>query len=393
MSTEEKGPAQHHPYVSDQRMHDVNAPGTGGSGWITVESLRAANAEETGVALVLVLSLIALLGVFVGAYALVATMHVTLGESLRHSDRARFVAGTGVEAWLSRVRADAVSPDTPPVDHFGESWGWGGTLLPGVPATERVYVPSLKTNPRTEEAGYFELVRLEDEGGKIDLRDPPADPGRDTASLAGGGVGGRSFTRKQARRVLRFVRKHPHQLMTLGGLLGVKGIGPGSLPSIRRVYSPYRSKLLNVNTAPYEALRGLQVNPAGHAPTFMTRAMAEAVMARRSCSSVARSPHRIRPEDYRPGCSSSNPFVGPKDLCTYLNREQPGNVIHKVSCDVLEQHVTASSSGFLSAVVRGVALDENGGTVAETCLGVVVHRGSRADLQTVHRRRQSCSSR
>lgn len=379
----------------------MNPPGTGDSELPTAEPFRSTRTDETGVALVLVLSLIALLGMFVGVYALVATMHVTLGESLRHAARARLVARTGMEAWLSRVRADAISPDTPPVDHFGEPWGWGGTLLPGVASTERVYVPSLSAHPRAETVGYFELVRLEDEGGKINLWDPPAEPGRDTASLAGGGAGGRSFNRKLAGRVLRFVRKHPDRLMTLGGLLGVRGIGPGSLPSIRRIYSNYRTSTddepLNVNTAPYESLRGLQVNPDGRTPATMTRAMAEAVIARRSCSSIARAPHRIRRENYRPGCHSKNPFVSAEDLCTYLNEEQPGNVIHEISCGVLEQYAAVSSGGFLSAVVRGVALDENGGTVAATCLGVVVDRRARSSgsgpLEVVHRRRQSCSSR
>lgn len=351
-------------------------------------------------ALVLVVVLIALMGVFVGAYALRATMHLTLGGSLARSGRARSAARTGLEAWLSRVRADAVSPDTPPVDHFGEPWGWGGTLLPGVPTTERIHVPSLETRPRPEDHGYFEIVRLEDEGGKINLRDPPADPGRDTASLEGGGVGDRSFTPDEARRVLRFVRQHPGRLITMGGLLGVRGLGPGSLPSIRRVYSNYRASTddepINVNTAPHESLRGLQVNPAGTSPTFMTRAMAEAVIARRSCSSPGRTPHRIPREDYTRGCPSSNPFVSVGDLCAYLNARQPGNAAGGVSCDVLKQYATTRSNGFLRAVVRGVALDEAGGTVAETCLGVVVDRRARSDgsgpLEVVHRRRQSCSS-
>lgn len=351
-------------------------------------------------ALVLVVVLIALMGVFVGAYALRATMHVTLGGSLTRSDRARSAARTGLEAWLSRVRVDAISPDSPPVDHFGEPWGWGGTLLPGIPTTERIHVPSLETHPRTADHGYFEIVRLEDEGGKINLRDPPADPGRDTTSLEGGGVGERSFTSNEARRVLRFVRAHPDRLVTMGGLLGVRGLGPGSLASIRRVYSNYRGSTddesLNVNTAPYESLRGLQVNPAGTSPTFMTRAMAEAVIVRRSCSSLGRTPHRIPREDYTRGCPSSDPFVSVEDLCTHLNARQPGNAVSGVSCDVLKRYARTTSNGFLRAVVRGVALNETGGTVAETCLGVVVDRRARASgsgpLEVVHRRRQSCSS-
>lgn len=357
--------------------------------------------DETGFALAAVLVLIALLGVGVGTYALTTSVHVTLGDALTRSGRSSTVAEAGVEAWLSRVRMDPSSPDTAGVDHFGEPWGWGGHLLPGVSYDEPVYVPSLETRPGERTIGFFRVLRLEDEGGKINLRDPPAEPSLQVDSLEGGGVTERSFGPERAKRVLEFVREHPDQLMTLGGLLGVSGIGPASLREIRRVYSNYRTKnrdhRINVNTAPYEALRGLQVNPGGTSPIFMTEPMAEAVIARRSCSPIDRAPHRISREDYSPGCGSSRPFRTVDELCRHLNLRRPGGVLDSVSCGVLKRHATTGSNGFLRAVVRGVTLNDAGGTVSETCLDVVVDRrgrnGGPAPPTLVHRQPRSCPSR
>ncbi len=357
--------------------------------------------DDAGFALAAVLVLIALLAVGVGSYALTTSVHVTLGEALTRTGRAPAVAEAGVEAWLARVRLDPPAPDTAGVDHFGESWGWGGELLPGIAYDEAVYVPSLETRPGERTLGFFRIVRLEDEGGEINLKDPPADPSLQVDSLEGGGVTERSFGPERAERVLGFTRDHPDQLMTLGGLLGVHGIGPGSLRGIRRVYSNYRRKdgdrRINVNTAPYESLRGLQVNPGETSPTFMTEAMAEAVIARRSCSPIDRAPHRIRLEDYSPGCGSSRPFRTVGELCGHLNLKQPGGVIEPVSCEVLKRHATTSSNGFLRAVVRGVTLNDEGQTVSETCLDVVVdRRGPSEDPAPptlVHRQPRICPSR
>lgn len=362
---------------------------------------RGNPADEDGFVLAAVLVLIALLGVGVGTYALTTSVHVTLGEALRRSGRGDIVAEAGLEVWLSRVRLDPPAPDTDGVDHFGEPWGWGGKLLPGVSYHEPVYVPSLESRPREQTIGFFRIARVEDEGGKINLRDPPADPPLQVDSLEGGGATDRSFGPVRAGRVLGFTREHPDQLLTLGGLLGVHGIGPASLREIRRVYSNYRRKngdhRINVNTAPYESLRGLQVNPTGTSPIFMTEPMAEAVIARRSCSPIDRAPHRIRREDYSTGCGSSRPFRTVTELCRHLNLRQPGGVIGQVNCEVLKRHATTNSNGFLRAVVRGVTLDDDGGTVTETCLDVVVDRRglheNPASPTLVHRQHRSCPAR
>lgn len=157
------------------------------------------------------------------------------------------------------------------------------------------------------------------------------------------------------------------------------GVVPGrstsrtnNMDDYEHVYTTMRSDTtnsrVNVNTASYEALKGIQVNPEGTTPTFMTDEMAREIIETRSCESNYRFGDTLPVENYE--CNNNNPYVSTIQACEQLNTTAH---LPSLDCDVFTKTTTVSSGGIFRAEVRGVVV-EDGAVQSESIWEVMVDR-------------------
>lgn len=359
-----------------------------------------------GFALVFVLWFLGLVTALVALGEVYARLHREIGRSVTHLHRARTLARSGTEAWMGQLRVDARENDP---DHHGENWGWGGRLARGVPVNVPVYLPSFAVNARPGDYGFFLVQRIEDLSGKINLmvegsdthprfdtrRDRPFDTGVYRVRGAGG-VYYRNLSADAAGSVIRYARAKtptngdtwwsPGELLTnepdgsSGSLVaGSASTWHESTQVTTGLNPPADGKKINLNTAPYEALRTLPVREDLSA--FLTQSEAENLIESRSGEDpVSRDEHpefHVHEQDYRDGDES--PFTGASEACDVPYVTIPD------CAGVFSRSATVRSRGLFRVVVLGVSLRSNGDTLGVVRLETMVDRRG-GTLEVLYRR-------
>lgn len=285
------------------------------------------------------------------------------------------------------------------VDHLDEEWAWGGKLFTlaadSIPLGDPICVPSMTSCPNPTSTmpagdfGFFEFLRIEDESGKINVLNPPIQTGYETEphslklgkgneDSAGASINsddpsvpGRSFlgafhTYTPAKDIADYPDSSPTLWMSPGGMMTVGGIVPGeagyvnnTMDDYEHVYTTMRSdtqnRRININTAPYEALKAIQIQPEGSDPTFLTEAMAKKIIETRSCESSYTPGETLPLENY--DCTDNTPFFTGRQACQFLNSSK--DVSNTINCTIFASNATTSSGGIFRAEVRGVVVEDS----------------------------------
>ncbi|MFB6344287.1 MAG: hypothetical protein ABEK50_00735 [bacterium] len=287
------------------------------------------------------------------------------------------------------------------VDHFGESWGWGGSVEGSVQLNERIYLPSLSNNGEGNNYGYFKFKRIEDESGKIDLltRGRDSSTASDTWELtsemarkeSGDAKIYRALSTSSPNKVQRAYEYPKGNLdidthwLSYGEIFtnrkgGTEPFLTGTLGQFKEythVYTGYREesnrKHLNINTAPYESLLTIPIKSydGSNAPNFVTHDMALEIIKQRNGGQPAdkeESDYYIIPnESY--GDDSSEGLQRYDPICSDLK-----DLHSNFNCSTFRQHTTFKSEGVFRAVILGVAQNDEGDTIGTTTLDAVVDR-------------------
>jgi hypothetical protein len=297
------------------------------------------------------------------------------------------------------------------VDHFDERWGWGGEIVDGIPMTSKVFLPSLKSSYQPGDIGYFKITNIEDESGKINLladgRNP--DSAADRSKLyIGNDLRRANITEGDAKAIINFANENiagdswasPGDFFTAdenvsnpgtllaGGLdvwLKRRHVYTGSLPS-----SYPDTKSININTAPYEALRSIPIS--ANEEHFVTEKMAKELIEFRSGDAVSENSNTnitIPQENYQNNNEPTNPYNystarSACDLSTFKNEGD-------FNCDAFSKYVRTNSAGIFRVIVRGVAVDSSGDTQGSTKMEAMVDRtgltdGSGDGMKVIYKR-------
>ncbi|MFB6344602.1 MAG: hypothetical protein ABEK50_02340, partial [bacterium] len=293
-------------------------------------------------------------------------------------------ASNDASHWNNRTRPDGTPGEVPFVEHHGEQWGWGGEMkLSGVTVEldKPICFPSLvNCNPDNLQGGslgYIEFLRIEDESGKMNIINPPTEAGYDTYSLRlGADVAGsepdseaRSFlgahhSYDPSKNIYNIDHSDSELWLSPGGLVAPEDVvykgedyQSNSLDEYEHVYTTMRSdtgnRRINLNTAPYESLHGIQINPSSSSdPMYMTEKMVEKIIERRNCKNTFKSGETLADENY--DCSDYRPFYTVAGACDYLQSD----VTTPINCSTFQNYASVSSGGIFKAVIRAVVTED-----------------------------------
>ncbi len=276
-------------------------------------------------------------------------------------------------------------------DDFTECWGWGGEFFgdgSGVHLGDTVYLPSESTTYTDGDYGYFKIVDIQDEAGKQNLVTPPTKKALDTEDEPAA----RSLTSTQSTQVMN---RADSQWLTGGDMMYISDLGVKRVmnPDSGRinVYSVYRegmdSKAININTASYESLRGIQMNSDTTADpaAFLTDDMARAIIEQRSgltgtavmenLSDIL-ALEKTEQDQYASG-SGASPFSAEKTACSLL---EDGS--DNFECTTFKQYSKVNSDGIFRARVVGVPLTSEGKKGVQVRLEAVVDRSELVEYDT-----------
>lgn len=253
-------------------------------------------------------------------------------------------------------------------DHHHEVWGWGGEIISGVAMGDTVYLPSGDSSAQNGDIGLFVIEKIEDESGKHDLKTPPS-----VGAIDGGNATLRTFSFPVSQYVFD---RNEEEWITSGDMMAIDDVGKGKWIEARSLYSSYREgDEININTALFEALRGIQVNPA---PEFLAQDDALAIIENRSPLTNITAPtnaEEAQQLDRDEAKSYQNtggvPFTRATQACDVID---PANYSYGFSCSIFANHVRTSSEGVFRAVVRGATIDGNGDVIGSSLFEIIVDR-------------------
>lgn len=253
-----------------------------------------------------------------------------------------------------------------------DQWGWTGNLIGSAQTSDSIYVPSLETSRQPGDVGVFEVMRIEDESGKHDLKSPPS-----LTALTSEVSLDRTLSNPIAQNV---ITKSDSVWMTTGDLLDVSGVNTTNYDHFQHSYSVHRKEgpegdRININTASYEALRGIQIssNP-GTTPAYVTDEMAKDIIERRSGSNQSVSDpdndgyYELNEEVYDGG--TPRPFYNiynVEDLQSFENTPSFNNF-------TFLNFATVRSEGIFTVYLRGIHFNAIGRENGETVYRAVVRR-------------------
>jgi|GEM_PF-4406417 len=277
--------------------------------------------------------------------------------------------------------------------NFHEDWAWDGEIFGGNSIGDTVYMPSLSGSPADNDVGYFRITRIEDESGKQDLRNPrPLDCDEsvagDTTSCVLGSYtqdedkSGRTMYEEWAEKI--YARDADEWVNTSDLYFLTKDVfDNNSEPvavqryrALRSSYSAFRTdepQKVNINTATWEALRGIQVtdsNSSNGDTTMLSNDMAMDIIDERGANlsgeldsddyDLFRNHHfpELSPE----ASGGGKPFESITDACDLLE----DNYGDDFDCDVFSEYAMVESEGIMWIQIEGGSI--NGGQVRTSAL-------------------------
>lgn len=274
-------------------------------------------------------------------------------------------------------------------DSYWDPWGWKGEIFSGVSMSDTVYLPSGSSSPQDGDIGGFRIVKIEDEGGKQSLQAPPSLLALDTSD------GARTFTNSEADEIINGDGSKNYAWLTPGDLVHIGGEGMTALTEKRHSYSVYRDTSvakpipININTASYESLMGIQIHSDPSSldskeDGFMTEDMAKRLIDQRSGQAVSSNncvgnsscdDHfpELSKVAYPPNSSGSG-FSSTQEACDILK-----SMNDNFECGTFKKYTTIESTastggGVFSVWVKGFTLDKDGKILSELFLEAVVDR-------------------
>lgn len=356
---------------------------------------------ESGFSLIMSLWLLALIGIISSMFAYQALQQIRMSDAMTRRGNAHVLARAGLELWMGQLRSDAITNN--PYDSFSENWGWGGEWKQGVDMGDTVYVPSGQSSYQPGDRGFFKLMLVQDESGKHDLRDP-LNTGSDTItaiqSLDGDSdpdeaPGLRTLNdRKASNLVTSSSGPADTQWISAADMIWVSWIGPATWREYRNIGSPYRNDgKINVNTAPYEALLGIQMRSKSDSDStncmdidrcayFVRDQIARTLMESRSGVSSLDEPsntgeaeqlYHDEKQGYLSG--SGTPFTTKQDACDAITTANP-NYEMDFQCSEFKNHIRVDSEGVFRVKIEGGTVNSSGEKLNEIVIEAYVDRST-----------------
>jgi len=278
--------------------------------------------------------------------------------------------------------------------HYLADWAWGGEIADGVSVGDTVYVPSFSDSFQEGDFGYFRITAIHDESGKQDL-DNPREVDCEGADYDGC-VLGEHLDTGRTMRIYSFaeeIMERDVEWVTTMDLMHVGHIGPERIAAFRPSYSAYRkseAERVNINTASWEALMGIQIAD-GDPPEFMTDDMARELIEIRSGSGDVDGdlPVDSTTDDEYPELgpeyvtNQADTFSHVTEACDVLEDE------NDFDCNVFSQYAMTGSEGLLWVEITGGRLNTEGDVMSSTHLQALVDRRPLAlgePLEVVYKR-------
>lgn len=284
--------------------------------------------------------------------------------------------------------------------HYEADWAWGGEILPGIDMSDTVYIPSMGTTPEDNDIGYFRVARIEDESGKQDLVNPrevDGDDVSDSGYVLGEHVDG-SSDHERARTfypgthgshsedwIVDIFEKGDKWVQTVD-MMALNEIGPERFFARRSSYSTYRrdhNERVNINTATWEALKGVQMaGPPVDDPDspvhFLTDEMVEKIIDARGEEvsdelPIMHSSSTDYPELSPQALGDGDTISATQEICDLFDEEEPDGY-ENFNCDVFQEYTMPASEGILFVQIVGGPLDENQEVHSQKTLEAVVDR-------------------
>lgn len=351
--------------------------------------------EQDGFSLVMALWLMALLGIAGSMFAYQSIQQSRMTDAVIQRENAHSLARAGVELWMSRLNQDPTTHDA-----FTDSWGWGGQLKDGISTGDTVYVPSGSSDYQDGDIGYFRIERIEDESGKHNVKDPLnagtnellAARALDGDSDPDEAPGLRTLTQRQSENMAdKSTIPTDTGWISPGDMLYVSYLGESKFEEYKQIGSVYRTDgKINVNTAPYETLLGVQMrNFSDTDPSncdddpcvyFLDDEMArEIIMQTRSGASLsepsnaeeAAALYDQERTSYQNG--SGDPFETRDEVVNAIQSASP-EYIEDFQDTTFRSKIRVDSEGIFRVLVRGVSMDAKNDPVNAVTLEAFVDR-------------------
>ncbi len=275
--------------------------------------------------------------------------------------------------------------------HFGADWFWGGEIVPGVSMGDTVFIPSFGSSPEPADFGYFRVEKIHDESGKQDLNNPRT---ASCISDAGGWVDndgcvlGEHTDTGRTMRLFNWaedIMTRSRPWLTTFDLLDISNIGSARARALGASYSAYRqdfSDMVNLNTASWEALRGIQMagEPHGSGDTqFITNQLALEIIRLRGAPPevLAQLPVSSTSDDHFPelgplaAAGNGELFDDIIELCDQLEQSEHAG---DFDCNVFQQYAMLGSEGIVQVEVVGGRIDGQGSPLSRSTVQAVVDR-------------------
>jgi Tfp pilus assembly protein PilX len=351
--------------------------------------------EQDGFSLVMALWLMALLGIAGSMFAYQSIQQSRMTDAVIQRENAHSLARAGVELWMSRLNQDPTTYDA-----FTDNWGWGGQLKDGTNMGDTVYVPSGNKDFTEGDIGYFRIERIEDESGKHNVKDPLnagtnellAARALDGDSDPDEAPGLRTLSQRQSENMAdKSTVPTDTGWISPGDMMYVSYLGESKFEEYKHIGSIYRTDgTINVNTAPYETLLGVQMrslsdtNPKNCEEDpcvyFLDDEIArEIIMQTRSGASLsepsnseeAAALYDQERTSYRNG--SGNPFETKDEVVNAIQSAGPEK-IEDFQDTAFKDNIRIDSEGVFRVLVRGVSMDAKNDPVNAVTLEAYVDR-------------------
>ena len=271
------------------------------------------------------------------------------------------------------------------VDSYHRAWGWEGTIFNGIAMGDTVYVPSLQSSVQNGDIGLFRIRKIEDESGKQDLVRPRNLACQELIGAASCTLGEHTSDGR-TMRLFSFAQdiidRDTDAWFKTADLLAINNLSQNRFEARRSSYSALRPNAatdtkttVNINTASWEALRGIQMSgpPVGSGDVHMvTDEMAKAIIDERGSDVSSELPitsgddyPELSPEAYPGG----TPFESSSEACDLIGGLDPN-----FQCNVFSEYTTVTSEGRFWVEVEGVSLNSNGEPRGSAQLEALVDR-------------------